>query len=145
MGMRLVRFVGVGLLATATDFLVFNLTILGTTDPPAIRILEANTLAFACATAVGYVMNARVTFRATRDRGSLARYVAVVLVGAAIYNGALALAVHTIDPGNRYLLNLVKLGAVLFSATWNFCGFSLFAFSEDRAQQLAAEPREARL
>jgi putative flippase GtrA len=143
--MRFVRFVGVGLLATATDFFVFNLAILGTTDPSATRILEANTLAFACATGVGYVMNARVTFRASRDRGSLTRYVLVVLVGAALYNGALALAVHTIDPGNRYLLNLVKLGAVSLSATWNFCGFSLFAFSPARAQPLAAEPREARL
>jgi putative flippase GtrA len=139
------RFLGVGLVTTLTDFTVFNLAIIGTGDPSSWHILEANTLAFACATLVGYVMNARLTFRAGRDRRSLARYILVALVGAALYNGALLLSVHAFDPENRIVLNLMKLAAVSLSATWNFCGFAFFAFRPDLACSRAAERSEVRL
>jgi putative flippase GtrA len=142
---RLVRFLGVGLTATATDFFIFNLALAGTGDPSPLRVLQANTLAFTCATFVGYMLNARLTFRADSDRRSLARYILVVLVGAALYNGSLALSIRAIDPGNLVALNLMKLGAVSLSATWNFCGFAFFAFRPSATQARAVTGREAGL
>ncbi len=139
------RFLGVGIAATATDFLIFNLAIAGTGDPPAGRVLLANSFAFACGTFVGYMLNARLTFRARSDRGSLARYVIVATTGAALYNGALFALIHAIDAEGLLALNLVKLAAVSLSATWNFCGFAFFAFRGEQPQTQTAAPREARL
>jgi len=140
-----VRFLGVGIAATATDFLIFNLAIAGTGDPPAGRVLLANSFAFACGTFVGYMLNARLTFRARSDRGSLARYVIVATTGAALYNGAIIALIRVADPDGLIALNLIKLASVALSATWNFCGFAFFAFRDQRTQTQAATPHEARL
>lgn len=145
LSIQLVRFLGVGFTATATDFVVFNLALIGVADPSPRRVLEANLLAFACATLVGYVLNARLTFRARRDRRSLLRYVLVVVVGAVIYNGTLLLLVDAIDPANLLLLNLLKAAAVVLSATWNFCGFAFFAFRSPPTPVPATVQREVGL
>ncbi len=128
-GARFMRFAGVGLVATATDFAVFNLLLFATHDPPRLRVLLANTTAFAVATAVGYVLNARFTFRAARSRQSLVRYVAVALSGAAVYDLTLLALLTGADAHSTLAINLVKLGAVTVSAAWNFCGFALLVFA----------------
>ena len=144
LALRAVRFIAVGTLATATDFLIFNIAILGVTDPSRGRLLLGNTTAFACATVVGYLLNSRLTFGARPDRRSLIRYVIVAILGIALYDGALVGLVHITGAEGFVGLNAVKLVAVAASATWNFIGFTFFVF-RDREPGLIAAPQEARL
>lgn len=136
---RAARFLGVGVTATAIDLLIFNLAIAGAADPSREQILIANTFAFACATLVGYALNARVTFRAHSDRRSVVRYIAVAIVGAGVYDGALVTLIHATDAEGFVALNLAKLTAVSLSAVWNFLGFTFFAFREDRPETRVAQ------
>jgi putative flippase GtrA len=145
MSTRVARFIGVGLTATLTDFVIFNLLIVGVDDPSWPRVLLANTTAFACATVVGYLLNSRVTFRASIDQGSFVRYVAVAIVGAAIYDGSLLALMWAFDADSIIALNVVKVAAVALSATWNFCGFAFFAFRTQESAAPAAASREAGL
>ena len=130
---RLLRFIAVGLAATATDFTVFNIAIAPVNAPTRPYILVANTLAFATATCVGYTLNSRYTFRAAPDRRSLVRYVLVAIVGAAVYDGSLLVLLHLLSEYDTVLLNVAKVAAVALAAAWNFVGFSLFVFAAPAA------------
>lgn len=142
--LRVARFAMVGVLATATDFLIFNVAILGETDPSATRLVLANTTAFACATVVGYLLNSRLTWGVGTGQRSLVRYVMVAVVGVAIYDGILLGLAHLTGAEGFLALNAIKLAAVGVSAAWNFVGFSLFAFSEPKSTLASASP-DARL
>ncbi len=87
--------------------------------------------------------NSRLTFRAQIDQATFARYIAVAIVGAVVYDGTLVGLMHLADADSLVALNLVKLVAIALSAAWNFVGFSLFVF-RDGAAQPATAPREAR-
>ncbi len=140
---RAVRFIGVGCAATLTDLFIFNLLLAGVDDPAWGRVVLVNTSAFVCATVVGYILNSRLTFRAQIDQATFARYIAVAIVGAVVYDGTLVGLMHLADADSLVALNLVKLVAIALSAAWNFVGFSLFVF-RDGAAQPATAPREAR-
>jgi putative flippase GtrA len=144
LALRAFRFLVVGSLATATDFLIFNIAIRGVADPSRGRLLLANTAAFACATVVGYLLNSRLTFGARPDRRSLIRYVIVAILGIALYDGALLGLVRITGAEGFVGLNAVKLVAVAVSATWNFIGFTFFVF-RDPEPEIVAAPQEARL
>lgn len=125
---RMLRFGLVGLFATATDFGVFNVGLVFATDPGRGSIIALNTLAFAVATSVSYSLNSRYTFAARRSGSALRRYFFVAVCGAVIYDLALVGGQQFIPAGDIVLLNAAKLGAASLSATWNFVGFSVFAF-----------------
>ncbi len=59
---RLILFGIAGVAATSTDFGIFNLGIAFMTEPSRTSLVALNTLAFACATAVSFTLNARFTF-----------------------------------------------------------------------------------
>jgi len=139
---RLVRFAGVGILATATDFLVFNIALAGNADAPRAQIVLGNTAAFAVATLVGYVLNSRLTWGVRHRRRFLARYVAVATAGAVLYDAALVGLLEATQADGYLALNGLKAGAVAVSATWNFFGFNYFVFRE-RESALAPAPGEA--
>jgi putative flippase GtrA len=118
----------VGVAATATDFLIFNLSVTSAGDPAWERILAASTIAFGCGTVVGYLLNSRFTFGRCLELALYARYVCVALGGVAIHDVSL-LALLTLSNADSILtLNLIRMAAVATSAVWNFCGFAIFVF-----------------
>ncbi len=129
---QLRRFVAVGLCSAVTDFSVFNIA-LAYLGPSAWHAVIANTLSFTAGTCVGYTLNSRYTFSAERSRTSAARYLAVAVVGVAIYDTALLLLLLQLDASSTLVTNAAKVFAVAPSATWNFIGFSLFAFGGARS------------
>jgi putative flippase GtrA len=118
----LLRFALVGSIAACAHFATFNLLLRET------HVLVANTAAVTSAICVSYVLNARFTFRVLRSRLSFARYIVVALVGVAIHNSTVALLLTQLDSQDRLLANVATGLAVIPSATWNFLGFSGFAF-----------------
>jgi putative flippase GtrA len=121
------RFVLVGCLAACIDFAVFNLALpmVGGSRTGAVL---ANTVSFAAATSVSFALNSRFTFGVTRSRAAFGRYLAVALVGVAIYDLSLLLVLLWTPPGDVLLTNVAKAVAVVPSATWNYLGFRRFAF-----------------
>lgn len=140
---RLVRFVGVGFVATATDFLTFNIALAGNSDPSRTHVVLANTLAFVVATLVGYALNSRLTWSVQHRRQLLVRYALVAMVGALLYDAALVGLIEATEADGYVALNAIKLAAVAVSATWNFVGFSMFVFRE-REPAVAGAPGEVR-
>lgn len=141
---RAVRFIGVGFVATATDFIVFNLALLGDSDPSRTHIVSANTLAFAVATVVGYLLNARLTWAVPHRRRFFVRYAIVATIGALIYDAALIGLIQSTDADGYLALNALKVAAVALSATWNFVGFSLFVFRDTEAPLATPAPAKTR-
>lgn len=139
---RLVRFAGVGFVATATDFLVFNIALAGNGEPSRTHVVLANTAAFAVATLVGYVLNSRLTWGVRHQRRFLVRYVLVAMTGALLYDAALVGLLEGTRAEGYMALNAIKVGAVAVSALWNFFGFNTFVFRE-RESALAAASGEA--
>jgi putative flippase GtrA len=133
----LVRFGVVGAIAACAHFATFNLLLRET------HVLVANTAAVTSAICVSYVLNARFTFRVLRSRQSFARYVVVALIGVAIHNSTVALLLTQLDAENRLFANLATGLAVFPSATWNFLGFSGFAFRGALARTDAKPPARA--
>jgi len=144
LNVRIVRFAGVGFIATATDFLVFNLALGGEADPSRTHVILANTLAFAMATVVGYVLNSRLTWGMRHRRQLLVRYALVAMAGALLYDAALVGLFEATQAEGYMALNAIKLAAVAVSATWNFVGFNFFVFRDGDGGLGAAAPGEAR-
>ncbi len=136
---RLRRFGLVGVTASAVDFSVFTvlLALLGASVSNAII---ANTAGFTAAALVGYLLNSRYTFTAVRSRASFARYVIVALIGVGIYNTGFYLLLSQIGTGSVPMIYLAKVMAIAPSATWNFVGFSLFAFKKRGTPEADVRP-----
>jgi putative flippase GtrA len=129
---RLFRFALVGVAATAADFAVFNIVLVGRPEATERLVLLANTLAFATATLLSYALNSRFTFQSGQDRRALLRYFAVAIGGAVVYDLGLLTAIRALDADTAVALNAAKVCAVALSATWNFVGFAFFAFASPR-------------
>jgi putative flippase GtrA len=136
----LARFTAIGIFVTALDFAVFNAIVAAYGGPPTREYaLLANTLAFATAACVGYMLHARYTFGVERDWGSFARYGLVAVVGAAIYDLGLLFILWLPFESNHVLaLNAAKAGAAAIAAIWNFQGFRIFSFG--RSQRRTRRP-----
>ena len=136
-GMPVGQFIMVGSIAACIDFACFNLALplVGASRTGA---LLANTVSFAAATGVGFVLNSRYTFGVVRTRAGFLRYLGVALVGVAIYDLALLLVLQWTPPGDVLLTNVAKAVAVFPSATWNYLGFRNFAFASAPARGVPA-------
>lgn len=124
----LVRFVAVGSLVTALDFLVFNVLIGQIGTPSKTETVVANTVAFACATLAGYLLHATYTFRAARGWRSLTTFLAVAVGGAVVYDVTLLGLLHVYHAPHTLELNVLKALAAGFASLWNFQGFRILVF-----------------
>ena len=122
------RYLLVGTVKTIIDFSAFNAVLLGTANPSTAYILFANSVGFLAAVWISYLLNARYTFRAERDRGQFIRYVLVSAAGIALYNGALFAVVELTVPTGTIEVNLSKIAALAASLAWNFIGYRRFVF-----------------
>ena len=112
----------VGVLNTATDFLVYLLCI----SALSINLLAANSIAFAIAVTQGYLLNTRWTFRDTETRWSFRSYfffVAINLGGLVISTVTIVLLSDWLGP------LLAKLASVVFIVFWGFLMAKRFVFS----------------
>jgi putative flippase GtrA len=124
----IVRYLLVAVVKVALDFAIFNVLVFGVADPDRAHLLLANSSGFVAAGWVAYRLNSGFAFRVERRPGDFGRFLAVSLVGGALYNVGLIALVATVDASGSVELNLAKLGALAVSAGWNFLGCSLFVF-----------------
>ena len=132
------RFAVVGIIKAAIDFGLFNLILFASPTGSGPTILFANTTGFSVAIASSFLLNARYTFRVRARRRRFWRYVAVSLMGLALYNGALALLLAVWDPEGIAALNVAKAASLVASTAWNFLGYRYLVFRSDPAAD--AEP-----
>lgn len=131
----------VGVLNTATDFLVFTLCI----SVPQFNLLFANFIAFAIAVTQGYVLNKRYTFRQSggpQGIRSYLYYVAINLGGLAVSSATILLLSNWTGP------LLAKLASVVFVLFWGFLMARRFVFNgqpDATSTQTLTESRSARL
>ena len=122
------RYLLVGAVKTIIDFSAFNVALIGTATPSTAHILLANSIGFLAAVWISYLLNARYTFRAERDRAQFIRYVLVSAAGIALYNGALFAVVELAAPTGMIEVNLAKIAALAASLAWNFIGYHRLVF-----------------
>ncbi|MFT3804218.1 MAG: GtrA family protein [Burkholderiaceae bacterium] len=115
------RFLGVGLAATALQYVV----LLAGVEWGGVEAVYASALGFLCGAVLNYLLNRSYTFRSqvSHARGA-ARFLVVVALGLAA-NVLLMWLLNGYFGWNYVLAQIVTTGLVML---WNFVGHSLWTF-----------------
>lgn len=122
---RLAGFLGVGVLATALQYLILLLGVEVFGTGPVL----ASSVGFAVSAVANYLLNYRYTFRSDRRHSSAAvRFAAVAAAGLAL--NALLMEALTARLGVPYIAaQVLTTGAVL---AWNFVAHALWSFAREK-------------
>lgn len=123
----MMKFGGVGLVNTLTDFLGYAVLLAAGAAP-----LIANAFGFAAANAQSYLLNSQFTFReagraAQAAPAGYARFLAAHLASLAISTAMIALFADALGP------IAAKAVAALFTFVWNYAASAIFVFRRRRA------------
>lgn len=130
---RSLRFIVVGVSNTVLDFTLMNLLSLA-----GLNLIIANTISTGIAMIYSFLMNKKWTFRnAGQDylRQVILFFIFTAIGIWVIQNGLIILAQHYLPRfglSNRVFNNLAKLGASVFSLTWNYLTYNHFVFTDKR-------------
>ena len=128
---RPLRFVIVGISNTVLDFTLMNLLSLA-----GLNLIIANTISTGIAMIYSFLMNKKWTFRnAGQDylRQVILFFIFTAIGIWVIQNGLIILAQHCLPRfglSDRVFNNLAKLGASVFSLTWNYLTYNHFVFTD---------------
>lgn len=131
-GPRILRFGGVGVANTITDFAIFWLLIVGGLAP-----VPANIGAFFVANLQSYLLNARVTFRvdgrpAAVSPAGYMKFLAAHTMSLAVSTAMVAMLAARIGPLPA------KAAAIGFTFAWNYATTAAFVFAQRAAHKDAA-------
>ena len=130
---RPLRFVIVGISNTILDFTLMNLLSLA-----GLNLIIANTISTGIAMIYSFLMNKKWTFRnAGQDylRQVILFFIFTAIGIWVIQNGLIILAKHHLPHfglPDQVFNNLAKLGALVFSLTWNYLTYNRFVFTDKR-------------
>jgi hypothetical protein cdiviTM7_02105 len=130
---RPLRFVIVGISNTVLDFTLMNLLSLA-----GLNLIIANTISTGIAMIYSFLMNKKWTFRnAGQDylRQVILFFIFTAIGIWVIQNGLIILAQHYLPHfglPDQAFNNLAKLGASVFSLTWNYLTYNHFVFTDKR-------------
>lgn len=128
---RPLRFAIVGISNTVLDFTLMNLLSLA-----GLNLIIANTISTGIAMIYSFLMNKKWTFRnAGQDylRQVILFFVFTAIGIWVIQNGLIILAQHYLPRfglSDQVFNNLAKLGASVFSLTWNYLTYNHFVFAD---------------
>lgn len=128
---RPLRFAIVGISNTVLDFTLINLLSLA-----GLNLIIANTISTGIAMIYSFLMNKKWTFRnAGQDylRQVILFFVFTAIGIWVIQNGLIILAQHYLPRfglSDQVFNNLAKLGASVFSLTWNYLTYNHFVFTD---------------
>ena len=128
---RPLRFAIVGISNTVLDFTLMNLLSLA-----GLNLIIANTISTGIAMIYSFLMNKKWTFRnAGQDylRQVILFFVFTAIGIWVIQNGLIILAQHYLPRfglSDQAFNNLAKLGASVFSLTWNYLTYNHFVFTD---------------
>ena len=131
LGHRLTRIAFAGASSAVVDFGVFNVLMLSLDRERTLHVLGANSVAFACAMVVNYLMNSRITFGLRPTRRTMIAYVAFTAFGLVFYNFNLLWIRGLFDAVSPLALNASKVAAMGLLVVWNYFGYERFVFGPD--------------
>jgi putative flippase GtrA len=134
---RLVRFIGVGAVATLVQYgiLVFLVEIAG------LKPFLGSSIGFAISAVLNYWLNYHFTFRSQNPHAGAATRFALVALAGLVLN-ALAMILLGRVPGLPYVA--AQIIATVVVLAWNFLGNSLWTFAHRReyqANKIIGEPK----
>lgn len=128
---RPLRFAIVGISNTVLDFTLMNLLSLA-----GLNLIIANTISTGIAMIYSFLMNKKWTFR-NAGQDYLHQVILFFIFTAigiwVIQNGLIILAQHCLPRfglSDQVFNNLAKLGASVFSLTWNYLTYNHFVFTD---------------
>lgn len=134
---QIYRFIIVGLLNTAIDFIVFNLLISlsGVRTGPGLLFINATAVFVAIVNS--YILNRTWTFKSSDPNytAQLPRFLIASLTGMFINTVTVGLLSLMLLPGTApsYLvLNAIKLFASILSVSWNFISYRYWVFKKEK-------------
>ena len=128
---RPLRFVIVGISNTVLDFTLMNLLSLA-----GLSLIIANTISTGIAMIYSFLMNKKWTFHSAGQdylRQVILFFVFTAIGIWVIQNGLIILAQHCLPHfglSDQVFNNLAKLGASVFSLTWNYLTYNHFVFTD---------------
>ena len=134
---QFLRFVVVGVINTAINFIVLNILSALTGITSGSRVIPLAVVAFAAATTNSYILNKRWSFKdqSQVDAGrKFSLFLIVSIIGAGINSGTVYLITTNISPmfglSQHLWLNVAALAATGISLIWNFIGYKAFVFQK---------------
>lgn len=130
---RPLRFAIVGISNTVLDFTLMNLLSLA-----GLNLIIANTISTGIAMIYSFLMNKKWTFHSAGQdylRQVILFFVFTAIGIWVIQNGLIILAQHYLPRfglSDQVFNNLAKLGASVFSLTWNYLTYNRFVFTDKR-------------
>ena len=131
------KFVIVGGINTAIDFLVLNVEMEVTGIRSGYGMIVLNSISFAVATVNSYFMNKYWTFEDRRNRSEgvkFSQFLAVSVIGMLINSGVVYVITTSVGPiaglGPKIWANVAKLVATAVSLVWNFLGYKFIVFKK---------------
>lgn len=128
---RPLRFAIVGISNTVLDFTLMNLLSLA-----GLNLIIANTISTGIAMIYSFLMNKKWTFHSAGQdylRQVILFFVFTAIGIWVIQNGLIILAQHYLPRfglSDQVFNNLAKLGASVFSLTWNYLTYNHFVFAD---------------
>lgn len=128
---RPLRFAIVGISNTVLDFTLMNLLSLA-----GLNLIIANTISTGIAMIYSFLMNKKWTFHSAGQdylRQVILFFVFTAIGIWVIQNGLIILAQHYLPRfglSDQVFNNLAKLGASVFSLTWNYLTYNRFVFTD---------------
>lgn len=130
------KFAAVGFLNTAIDFGVLNLLSAATGITAGFIIGGVNVPGFTLAIFNSYFWNKLWVFRDREEKNifaDLPKFLLITFIGLIVNSGIVVFGTTYAVPANGYAanvwLNLVKVGATVFSLIWNFIGYKFLVFN----------------
>jgi putative flippase GtrA len=136
---QVAKFVAVGVLNTAIDFIVLNILMFATDIKTGIGYSVFKGISFIVAVINSYVLNRIWTFKSNEKKAGreFAQFFAVSAVGFAINVGVASLVVNVISPhfpvsgiSQTIWANIGALAATFCAMVWNFVGYKFFVFKK---------------
>lgn len=147
---QMLQFMGVGFFSLALSIIIFRFStnrLYTLIQDGSLRLVAANSIAFAVTTTTAFFMNSRITFRAYgADLTTYIRYALINVAGFGINSGLLLLFTHALAalrhetinqmhlsfPAGEMLAYLAAVGCTFF---WNFFMSRLWVFRRDEASR----------
>jgi len=134
---QFMKFVVVGFMNTALDFLILNTLVHVTGITGGVGIIPLNVVSFTVATTNSFFLNKRWSFHDTshvHEGRKFTMFLLVSIVGVLINTSIVWFISSTVDPmfgaGKTLWLNIAKACATAISLFWNFYGYKYIVFKK---------------
>jgi putative flippase GtrA len=138
---QFIKFLVVGASNTLVDFLVLNFLIWFFKIYSGWQIIILNSISFSCAVVNSYFLNRYWTFRKVKKKRAAVQFFKffIISIGGILINSGIVYFGTTFvaapfNFSSVAWVNIIKIFAVVVSLVWNFAGYKIWVFKDQKSK-----------